>query len=379
IYGVAGLAIFGYAGLLGYTNFFRMEIQTAVISAPIEVVKAQVDGQVLLTAIKPGDTVKAGEVVVNVIDSELERELELADIEVQGRKAQLAFLKRRHMDELEKLRGYATVEMKNVKQSKVELDGLQEQLTLAEEQYGRLKALADKGFVTSTKLDEAHKQVITLKTQLENRRIELSSRVELADQNIGKRLYNGINLVGEANEIEDKVSLAEREIQLAEQKAKTVANQRQRSAITAPFDGTVLELPRFDKGTVRKGDTIAIIEQRRDRNVTAFLNQDEVLKVGIGDDALLFVPALGETVKGRVTHVDRTSGFVSEQRERQNPGYQWRGAHDRSAKITIEFAEPEKVKDGNRYRAGLPVVVVFEQRSTNSLLSTLKKKFSVAM
>jgi multidrug resistance efflux pump len=379
VYGLLGLAIFGYAGLLGYTNFFRMEIQTAVISAPVEIVTAKTDGQILLTKVRQGDEVKVGDVVVNVVDLELERELELADIEVQERKAQLSFLKRRHLDELDKLRGFATVEMKNVKQSKIELDSLQEQLTLAQQQYERLKGLADKGFATETKLDEARKQVISLKAQLESRRIELSSRVELADQNIGKRLYNGINLVGEASEIEDKVHLAEREIQLAEQKAKAVAKQRDREAVTAPFDGTVLELPRFNKASVRKGDTIAIIEQRRDRNVTAFLNQDEILKVGIGDEALLFVPALGETIKGRVTEIDRTTAFVSEQRERQLPGYQWRGAHDRSAKITIEFTELEKVKDAERYRAGLPVVVVFEQRSTNSLLSTLKKKFSVAM
>ena len=39
------------------------------------------------------------------------------------------------------------------------------------------------------------------------------------------------------------------------------------------------------------------------------------------------------------------------------PGYQWRGAHDRSAKIIIEFEQPEKVRDTERYRAGLPVVV----------------------
>lgn len=379
IYGFAGFAIFGYAGLLGYTNFFRMEIQTAVISAPIETVVAQADGQIAWTNIKPGDEVKAGDVVVNVVDNQLEREIDLADIEVQERKAQLGFLKRRHTDELDKLRGFATVEMKNVKQSKVELEGFRDQLTVAELQYERLKGLADKGFTTETKLDEARKQVISLTTQLESRRIELESRVELADQNIGKRLYNGVNLVGDASEIEDKVHLAEHEILLAEQKAQSYVKQRQRAAVTSPFDGTVLDLPRVDKGSVRKGDTIAVIEQRRDRHVVAFLNQDEILKVGIGDEALVFLPALGETVKGRVTQIDRTSGFVAEQRERQMPGYQWRGAHDRSAKIIIDFEEPQKVEDFDRYRTGLPAIVVFEQRSTNSLMSTLKKKFSTSM
>jgi multidrug resistance efflux pump len=379
IYGFVGLTIFGYAGLLGYTNFFRMEIQTAVIAAPVEKVTAQTDGQVVWANVKPGDEVKSGEIVVQVVDNQLEREIEIADVEVQERKAQLSFLKRRQIDELDKLRGFATVEMKNVKQSKIELDGLQEQLAVAEEALSRLQALDAKGLVTETKLDEARKQVISLKSQIESRRVELSSRVDLADQNIGKRLYNGVNLIGEASEIEDKVHLAENEIKLAEQRAKTYVKQRERAAVTAPFDGTVLDLPRNDKGSVRKGDTIAIIEQRRDRYVTAFLNQDEILKVGLGDEALLYVPALGETLKGKVKGIDRTSGFLTEQSERQLPGYQWRGAHDRSAKITIEFSEPDKVRDADKYRSGLPVVVVFEQRSTNSLLSTLKNKFSLAM
>ena len=138
-------------------------------------------------------------------------------------------------------------------------------------------------------------------------------------------------------------------------------------------------MPRIDKGSVRKGDTIAIIEQRKDRYVTAFLNQDEVMKVGLGDEALVYIPAVGETVKGRVTEIDRTSGFIKEQDQRQSPGYGWRGASDRSARITIQFSEPHKLADTERYRSGLPVVVVFEQRSTNSLITAIKKKFAVAL
>ena len=378
-YAIMGLMVFGYAGLLGYSNFYRMEIQTAVITAPVESVTAQSDGQVAWAEVKPGDQVKAGDVVVTVVDNQLEREIELADIAVQERKAELASLKRRHSDELEKLRGFATVEMKNVRQSKVEFDGLTDQLALAEQQLSRLQGLSDKGYATAFKLDEARKQVIALKSQQESRRIELASQVELADQNIGKRMFNGRDIVGDASEIEEKVRLAEHEIQLAEKRTQSYVKQRTRAAVTAPFDGTLLDLPRIDKGAVRKGDTIAIIEQRRDRHVAAYLNQDEILKVGLGDEALLFVPALGETLKGRVREIDRTSGFVREQADRNGPGYIWRGPTDRSAKIVIEFEDPALVADFERYRSGLPVVVVFEARSTNSLISALKKKFAVAL
>ena len=379
VYGLAGFVIFGYASLLGYSNFYRMEIQTAVISAPVETVSAQADGQVAWTDVKPGDDVKSGQVVIALVDNQLEREIELADISVQEQKAKLASLKRRHAEELDKARGFATVEMKNVKQSKVELDGLQEQLVISQQQLDRVKGLEAKGFATATKVDDAQKQVISLKSQIESRRIELSSQVELADQNFGKRLFNGRDIVGQANEIEEQVRLAENDIKLAEKRAQSYVKERQRTSVMAPFDGTVLDLPRVDKGAVRKGDTIAIIEQRKNRSVVAYLNQEEVMKVGLGDEALVFVPALGETLKGKVSDIDRTSGFVREQNERQAPGYGWRGAQDRSAKITIEFEDQRKIKDYERYRAGLPVVVVFEQRSTSSLLSTIKKKFAVAL
>lgn len=378
-YAIAGLVVFGYAGLLGYSNFYRMEIQTAVISAPVETVAAQADGQVALTGIKAGDPVKTGDVVVNLIDNQLEREIELADIEVKSRKAQLAYLKQRQTEELERLKGYATVEMKNVRQNKVELEGLQEQLKLAEDQHSRLKLLLDKGYATESKLDEASKQVIALKSDIERRRIELVSRADLAEMNFGKRLYTGQTIEGEAADIEGRVRLAEHEINLATQRREAYVKQRARAAVVSPFDGTVLEVPRIDGGSVRKGDTLAIIEQRLNRRVTAYLNQDEILKIGLGDEAIIYVPALGETINGRVVKIDRTSGFVREQDQRNNPGYGWRGPSDRSAKIEMEFIDPKRVTDSERYRSGLPVVVVFEQRTTNSLLASIKKKFAVAL
>ena len=77
--------------------------------------------------------------------------------------------------------------------------------------------------------------------------------------------------------------------------------------------------------------------------------------------------------------IDRTSGFVREQNLAQNPGYRWRGAVDRTAKVTIEFLDPAKVRDFERYRSGMPVVVVFPQRSTSSLMGSLRQKLSTAM
>jgi multidrug resistance efflux pump len=165
--------------------------------------------------------------------------------------------------------------------------------------------------------------------------------------------------------------LGEHEIALAQQRYIASLNHRERLAVRSPFDGVVLDLPRLDDASVRRGDVIAVIEQRKKRQVTAWLNQDEVLRVGLGDEATVFVPGLGETLTARITRIDRTSGFVEEQKRAQNPGYRWRGPVDRTAKVTLEFPDPQRVANAERYRSGLPVVVIFPQRSTSSILASI--------
>ncbi len=385
LYLALGAMIFGYASLIGYTNFFRMEVQTAVIQAPVETVVAQSDGRLVWTDRRPGDVVRSGETIVGLIDSQIEREIEMADIAVKERKAKLAFLKHRHVEELERIRGYATVEMKNVQQTRVELEALQSQLRTAEDDYKRFKALHAKGYATDSRVNELERQVITLKKELDIRRIELVSRLDLADQNLGKRMFTGSATIGSADltgkgaELEAEVRLAEHEIQLAQQRQISWLNQRDRASVKSPFEGVIVDLPRHDQSAVRKGDVIAVIEQKAARHVTAFLNQEEVLKVGLGDDVLLYIPALDETVRGRVAAVDRTTGFIREQAEARAPGYSWRGPTDRSARVTITFEDPRKLANAERYKSGLPVVAVFEQRSTNSLFSAIKKSLALSL
>ena len=379
VYLVLGVLLFSYAGLLGYSNFVRMEVQTAVVAAPVETVQAQVDGQLRWADKKPGDVVRQGEVILSLIDNQLEREIDLADIAIRERKAQLAFLKRRQADELDKAKGYATVELKNVTQSRIDLEATKAQLQTAEQQYQRLRYLHSKGFTTDTILENAEKTAVMLRSQVESKKIELASRAALADADIGRRMYNGVNIVGDVDQIEAQVRLAEHEIELSQQRYIANLTMRDRHAVRSPFEGTLLELPRVDAGSVRKGDTIAIIEQRRDRFIQAFLTQDEVLRVGLGDEALIYMPAVGETMKGRITQIDRTSGFVQENQQRHAPGYGWRGPGDRSAKVSIKFDDPGKVANSDRYRSGLPAVVVFERRSTNSILSSIRKQLALIL
>ncbi len=369
-YAVLGLSIFTYSGLLAYSNFFRMEIESAVIQAPVEAVRAEADGHVTWAEFRPGDFVPQGEIVLNVADNELERQIDFADIEITERKAKLLYLKHRQLNELDRMEDFATVELKNLDQSKFDLEARAEEAKAAAAQATRITKLFKKGYATRLQLDNASKAAVTARKAFQSAEVELSSRRTLAGRDIGERHYTGENFVGERAQIEAEIKLAEAEIMTASGKHQALVAHRTRLAARAPFDALLLDLPRVNDGSVHRGDVIAILEQPRSRRVMAYLTQDEVLKVGLGDEASVFVPSTETTLVARVTGIDRTSGFVDE----QNQTYSWRGRKDRTAKVTLEFSDTSPLDDKASYRSGTPVVVIFDARSTNQLLSDIRQK-----
>ena len=369
IYAVVGLCVLSYAALLVYSNVYRLEVQTAVIAAPIETIEAHADGHVAWAGVKPGDSIRQGEVILKVIDHQLEREIELSDIAIRERKARLGFLKQRYAGELEKVEGLTALELRDMQNSRLEIEAAEAESRAARRNHERLRALHSKGFTTDARLDEAEQLEIRAAKKLEMRKNDLTTRIEIAETSFGKRHYNGRDLVGESD-VQAEMKLAENEILLAQQRHIANLTMRDNTAVRAPFSGVVVELPRTNSANVRKGDVIAIVEQRRDRHVLAFLKQDEVSKIGLGDLAHVFIPALGETIEARVAKIDRTSGFFDEQGKSRPAGFRWRGAEDRSARIMLEFVSPRPARDADRYRSGLPATVVFKQRSRGSLLAS---------
>ena len=283
------------------------------------------------------------------------------------------------LDELERVQSFATIETKNIEQGKLEVQSIRAELYAAEQEFKRYATLHRQGWTTDARREQSEKLFTTLKKSLERAQVELTARLELAEQNFGKRLYNGNDVVGTLGDIEAQVRQAELEVVLFRDKKQALVHHKDRLAVRAPFDGTLLELPRVNDSSVRKGDTVAIIEQRNRRHILAYLTQDEINKIGLGDEAMVFFPALNETHTARVFRIDRTSGFVREQDQRFNPGYSWRGPTDRSAKVLLALEDKRILADRDTYRSGLPAVVVFPQRSTNPLIATIKRKLSMAL
>lgn len=371
-YIVLGFIVFGYAGLMAYANYFRMEIQSAVVTAPIETVRASGDGFIVNTRYEAGDRVSAGEAIVHIADHKLERDIDLAELEIQKKKAQLLFWKRRQSDELSRIENYASVDLKAVRQIRNDTQALLTEVRTATAQNNRMQYLIKKGYTTYKNVENAEKWLADAQARLRNKNLELRSRSKLAKQTLGRRHFTGKTFVSDLEKVEAEVTLADHKVTMSVREYDVLRKQRSRIAIRSPFNALIVDLPRFDHSAVQRGDIVAIFEREKSRQITAYLNQDEILQVGLGDVATIYVPALDEIVQARVITIDRTQGFVDEQQSR----YTWRGSKDRSAKIVLDFEALSREAIRNRYTPGLPVIVIFKSRSTNQLLNSVWRRLS---
>lgn len=351
-----------------------MEVRSAVISAPIEAIEAHVDGHITWTNYRPGDQVRAGTVILNVIDNKLERELEFARIAIEERHAQVGFLQKRLAEEVIRLGELAAVETKNIAQLKLDVEALQAKLRVAKATYRRIRALHARGYATDVRLEETEKETITLGSALKRKQLELASSTAIAGRNLGKRYITDERAIGDVERLKAQVQLARTDTEFAGKKLKALLKHRARLAVRAPFDGIIVKFPHANRSTIKRGDVIAIVEQHRLRHIVAFLNQDEIMRVGLGDLAPIYVPALDQTLEARVTSIDRTAGFIEEQTRARKSGNRWQRDASRSARVTLDFEKPDLVRGDAQYSSGLPVVVIFKQRSSSHLLSTIKRR-----
>jgi len=124
--------------------------------------------------------------------------------------------------------------------------------------------------------------------------------------------------------------------------------------IRAPFDGRIVSVKQSGKVMVFRNQQLLTLEKLEVPTVTAFLDQEQVLNVGLSDKAKVFVPAY---------KIDRNSAFL----DTKASHYTWTDSKEKSAAVSLQLDIP--IEELTQIRAGLPVVVIFPKRSTNSVLS----------
>ncbi len=370
LYSIIGLIVFGYFGLLAYGHFFRFEIDTATFSVPTEPVLSHGEGHVQWAAFRPGDEVKAGDVILGVYDNQLERDIELGGISLREKEAKLLLLQRRAGDEPQRISNIATTRSQSVARMRLEIDSLVARQQGVEQEAKRISALP-RTSQNIMRVEENKKRILAYQKAIEGKQLELKARLEREIGPPAVRPTQSLaqpdaTLIRELSPVETQVAQVAQELEFAQLRLQALIAHRDRLAARAPFDGILVGLPRGDKAGVRRGEVVALVEQRAAPTVTAYLSANDALRIGIGDAARVYVPSAGAFLRGKVASIDRTEAIS---RDRTSAPHAMSTRSSGWSKVDLRVEKPEQLVDRNRFQAGLPVVVQFERRWVSTIVA----------
>ena len=141
--------------------------------------------------------------------------------------------------------------------------------------------------------------------------------------------------------------------------------EKARMIIKAPFDGRIVSVKQPGNIMVLRNEQLFTIEKKEPPTVTAFLDQEQILSVGLHDTVKIFIPALDRHIPAIVTKIDRNSAFINDKASH----YVWDGQKQKSAAVSLSIQITEEER--NYIYAGLPAVVVFPKRSTSAIYNQL--------
>lgn len=351
-YGLLGMAILIYLGLLLQTNLLQLEVDSAVVTAPIQPLYASSDGRIVKVSIDPFVEVEPDAPLIVIEDPALRRAIEMAEISV-NRATVVLIAKQKMLDaENARTRDYRMIALSQLEQINAKVRALETQVQLALQQVENLS-----DGTATTELNQAQSNYAALQGELETSlQLQRERTLLIQDMSAG-HFYSGSKLEGRLAELQANVDLHWEQVRFAKDELLALERQRDRLVLSAPSSGQLVKLL-VPRGThVKRGERVALFERDEARTIDAFLTQEEILQVGLGDHAEIFFPSLGRKVEAIVLDVDRTAGFIDE----VNSQYLWRGPKDRSAKVSLGFINIPDAVVRQIYAPGTPAIVIFKR------------------
>ncbi|MEM8649489.1 MAG: HlyD family efflux transporter periplasmic adaptor subunit [Pseudomonadota bacterium] len=360
IYMLLGALIFGYMFILIYSKTMRIEVSSAVVSAPLATIKMPMDGVLIPIALEEGTMVGAGQLIARIRNPELEQKLHEKRIELDQAKRTLVRMEERYRIETNRMKLYQIINRTDRDIAEARVAAASKALEAADSQFSRFSILRNKGLVEQSKLDEVAKQRALVAGRLAEAEFELE-RASAMDAVSGRRYYNHKEFVSDLDLLALDVEEANANVIAMSMQLEKLENAKSRRMIKAPFDGRIVSVKQPGNVTVLRNEQLFTIEKFQQPTVTAFLDQDQILEIGLHDEAKVFVPALGRHIPASVTRIDRSSAFLNSKASH----YVWEDNREKSAAVQLNVKL--QASDHEFIRAGLPVVVVFSRRSTNDI------------
>lgn len=360
IYCVVGLLAFSYLAILFYSGTMRMEVRSAVVSAPLATLKMPVDGIIRPVRFEMGAVVRQGQEIARIENANFLGDLEDAKIELASAMRRQKRAEEKYRIEASRMKLYQVISRTDKQIARARVEAAGEALIAADSAYERLSILFEKQLVTAGKLETATKERAQIEARLKDAQLELE-RATAMDSVSDRKHFNHKEFVADLDIFALEIEEANSAVKTAHSRLEKLERLRDAMAIVAPYDGRIVSIQQAAHTNVLRNEPLLTIEQRIDPTVTAFLDQEQVLQIGLNDTAKVFLPSLGQHIEATVVMVDRNSTFINS----KGSHYAWKEGKEKSAAVSLKLDLASI--DRQQISAGLPAVVVFSKRQVNDI------------
>jgi len=360
-YFCAGLMVVGYAYSVFVANFLRLEVASAVVTAPIEPIISTADGKIQRIVANAGEMLPTNTAIFVIENAKVEERIEMAKIKVERETMELVARQKRLKAEQAKTIDYRTMHLTELEQASARVRALERQMTLSEKQVIRVERLQQEGWATRTKVEKVKAEYAVLKGKFEEALAEKRKSQAFMQSAKEGRVVDGSKIDSRLTDLTADVDLAWDRIMLAKDELMALQRHKERLTLAAPSNGRVIKVFKGRGSSVKSGESIGLFERAEARRIKAYLTQKEILQIGLGDEALVFFPALGQSVRTVVVDIDRTSGFVNE----RMASYEWSEGNERNGQVTLEFLDLPLNEIRHRFLPGMPAIVNFKRRDSS--------------
>ncbi len=356
IYGAIGLFLSYFILTSLFSLFFRLNIESAVVSRPVEQMTSAIDGVIQQIHVEPGMTIKASDPILVISDINNKHTSLAAKAELQEAKLIATQRQAEYESAIRTLATYKSINHSRLAAASLRYNSARESVEVLELNMQRKSRLSNSGLVSNSDYENSRVLYLTSKRERANARAELIKLRELA-----KSLEQGSYFSNNRKEIdlhESKVAVetSQKRIILAEN--NLLATEATRSfTLRAPYPARIINITKSEGNTVAHAEVLAVLEKIQEPVIDAFLTQKQLPLIKLGSIANVYIPALDRKLKAKVVGIDRTAAFTQDDAIR----FAWQESNSKTGRVTLEMLEADDLNHSWDALAGLPAEVSFRR------------------
>jgi len=362
LYIVLGLFVFIYVGVIFYSNYFTLEVPYSVVSSKIQTLNMPVDGVLKPVNYEIGSQLEKGDPIFRIENQTISTKIMSLAVQIKKTEGELVEYKEKYRIENERIKLYQIVSKTDTQILQAQVASKKQALKFADENMLRVFKLNKNAVVSTKKLDESRDRQSKLSYELQELEAKLSQAVAMQSVS-ARRHYNHKEFSSDLDITAVELQTIYSRLQIEKQQLLDLTAKQNNQVVRAPFTGKIVNVFQVAETTLSKNEPILVFEETSVTTVTAYLDQEEVLQIGLQDLATVYVPALDQHFDAIITKIDRSSAYINNKTAR----YTWKDKKEKTALVSLEIFSQQYLDE--MLSAGLPAVVIFNRRTTSSFVS----------